>query len=436
MERKNISIRTYKRKAQIWFGTEADSFSYDFVWHLPLQMCLDGEILNLKREGNVKVFLNNQIVSDNQMIIKNGDQIHIEDFTITFFKEKLEIEANAECFETSLLPERQEEEYFEGFPFYKRSPRVVYQRKEEKVEIKAPPRKKEMSKGSLAQLIIPPLCMMALTIAMGVLMKRGPYMYMTAGMTAITLIFSIQRYISEKRTIKQENKDREVMYDEYLLRKRKEIKKLREEEREAIDYQTPTLPMLQDMVLEYSSRIYERSILDDDFLKVNLGYRKGESQIEVSYEDKELDMTKDELIERAKKIPKEFKKVEQIPVEIDLKKAHLGLVGNKRNIHEQLKYMLAQLTFFQSYRELQIVFIHSGAYTEDFQYMRWYPHLRLEFINVIGEIYSEQIRDQILGSIQQILKERKLKQEEEKKAHIFLPHLLFIIDEPKLILNP
>ena len=49
--------------------------------------------------------------------------------------------------------------------------------------------------------------------------------------------------------------------------------------------------------------------------------------------------------------------------------------------------------------------------------MRWYPHLRLEFINVIGEIYSEQIRDQILGSIQQILKERKLKQEEEKKVY-------------------
>ena len=33
MERKNVSIRTYKRKSQIWFGTEADSFSYDFVWN-------------------------------------------------------------------------------------------------------------------------------------------------------------------------------------------------------------------------------------------------------------------------------------------------------------------------------------------------------------------------------------------------------------------
>lgn len=147
MERKNISIRTYKRKAQIWFGTEADSFSYDFVWHLPLQMCLDGEILNLKREGNVKVFLNNQIVSDNQMIIKNGDQIHIEDFTITFFKEKLEIEANAECFETSLLPERQEEEYFEGFPFTNVLQELYIREKRRRWKLKLLRERKRCQKG-------------------------------------------------------------------------------------------------------------------------------------------------------------------------------------------------------------------------------------------------------------------------------------------------
>ena len=165
MERNNISIRTYKRKPQIWFGTEADSFSYDFVWHLPIQMYLDGDILRFKREGNIPIFLNHQVVNEEKISIKNGDQIQIEELSITFFKEKLEVQADTECFETTLLLERQEEEYFEGFPFYKRSPRVVYQRKEERVEIKAPPRKKEMSRGSLAQLIIPPLCMMALTIA-------------------------------------------------------------------------------------------------------------------------------------------------------------------------------------------------------------------------------------------------------------------------------
>ena len=55
----------------------------------------------------------------------------LKSFRLHFFKEKLEVQADTECFETTLLPERQEEEYFEGFPFYKRSPRVVYQRKEE-----------------------------------------------------------------------------------------------------------------------------------------------------------------------------------------------------------------------------------------------------------------------------------------------------------------
>ena len=89
MERKNISIKTYKREPQIWFGTEADSFSYDFVWHLPMQMYLDGDMLSLKREGNIPIFLNHQIVNEEKISIKNGDQIQIEEFMITFFKEKL-----------------------------------------------------------------------------------------------------------------------------------------------------------------------------------------------------------------------------------------------------------------------------------------------------------------------------------------------------------
>ena len=67
MERNNISIRTYKRKPQIWFGTEADSFSYDFVWHLPIQMYLDGDILRFKREGNIPIFLNHQIVNEEKI---------------------------------------------------------------------------------------------------------------------------------------------------------------------------------------------------------------------------------------------------------------------------------------------------------------------------------------------------------------------------------
>lgn len=431
-----IEQRSFQRKQNIWFGIPEDNFAYDLLWELPLQMHLEGANLHIRPEqGAPSVWLNKKEIGQEDYTISEGDTLEAGDISIVFFRDKLEITAPEGSYDTTLLPVRREEMYFDEFPYYKRSPRVAYRLREEMVEIQAPPRKKEMAKGSLAQLIIPPLCMMALTVGMGVFMGRGPYVYMSAGMTAITLIFSIQKYITERRTVRQENKEREDMYGKYLLDRRREIRKLRSEEREAMDYQNPTLSVLQDMVLAYSSRIYERTVTDDDFLKVNIGYRRGESGVQIVFQNKELDLTKDELLLEAKRIPREYEKIEHIPVEIDLKKAHLGLVGSKRNIHEQIKYMLAQLTFFQSYHDLQIVFIHSGAYEEDFKYMRWYPHLRLQFINVIGEICSEQVRDQILGSIQQLLKDRKLKLEEENKASVFLPYLLFVIDEPKLIMN-
>lgn len=58
MEDNQIVVYTYKRKPQIWFGTKEDSFSYDFVWDFPMQMCLDGNNLHIKREGAVRVTLN------------------------------------------------------------------------------------------------------------------------------------------------------------------------------------------------------------------------------------------------------------------------------------------------------------------------------------------------------------------------------------------
>ncbi len=130
-------------------------------------------------------------------------------------------------------------------------------------------------------------------------------------------------------------------------------------------------------------------------------------------------------------------KVERSPYEIDLKKAHLGLVGNKRNIHEQLKYLLAQLNFFQSLqRTADCVYPIAEHIRRTFNICAGITASAIGIYQCdLGGFYSEQIRDHILGVSIRFLKERKLKQEEEKKAHIFLPYLLFIIDEPKLILK-
>lgn len=429
-------MRCYERKENIWIGNQNESFKTDIcIYDLPIQILVSRAEIMIKGGLKEGILLNGKAVSTDKIKIEEGDTLSFEQIAITFFDTYIEVAGEEERIRTNLIPCREKENYFEGFPFYKRSPRVIYKITKEKIEVQNPPQKKELSKGGLAQMIIPPLCMLAFTIAMGVILKRGAYIFMSIGMTIITTIFSVQRFISDTKDIKRENKERELMYGNYLLDVRKRIIKARKEEKKALEYQNPTLPELEHMISRYSSRIYERSLLDDDFLTVNLGYYRGKSKIEVTTQINELEMKKDELTDEAKAIPKDFRKIDHIPVQIDLKRAHLGIVGSKANVHEQIKYLLAQITFFQSYRDLQIILIHNKAYDEEFEYANWYPHLKIHAINVYGKISSEQARDQILGSIQQILKERKMKLDEEKQEAVFSPYYLFIIDEPKLILN-
>ena len=323
-------MNTYLKKEYIWIGNHPD---YDvFLPESPLNMLLKGEQLLIKNLVDGVLLKNGVAVQNDKMLVPEGSTLELCGVKITVFSENLEISGDG--YKTSLLPVRSDAEYFPGFPVYKRSPRVIYRVKEEKIEVKVPPAKKTMAKGSLAQLIIPSLCMLGFTIAMGIFMKRGAYVYMSAGMTCITMIFSIQKFISDKKHVKQENKKREEVYESYLLDMHKKIRRLRKEERLALDYQNPTPGELQDLVLGYSSRIYERSALEDDFLHVNLGFYAGESKIEVTFAEKELTTDKDPLREKAKEIPQKYAKISRIPVSIDLKKAHLGLVGSKANVHK------------------------------------------------------------------------------------------------------
>lgn len=431
----------YERKPEIWIGEEEGS---DI--HIPgigtgILLLADRYVLKLKEEDAGRILLNDEPVTQETGAVSEGDEFKFYTqeselpVILRVFSDSAELESAGNAWTDSLIPIRGQGEHFPGFPYYTRSPRINYHIEDKKIQIEAPPQKKEMDKGGLVQLIVPPLCMMALTIGMGVLMKRGPYVFMSAGMTLITLIFSVQKFFSDRKERKAENEKREKLYKDYLLRSRKRIRRERAEEKKAMEYQSPALPAIAEMIEQYSSRIYERSALEDDFLTVNLGYYEGRSKIEVSFGGKELEMKKDELAEEAEELVKEFGKIEGVPVTADLKRSHLGLVGSRENVHEQLKYLMAQITFFQSYHDVQVIHIHNRKYRKEFDYMRWYPHLRIRQINVIGNISDEQARDQILGSIQQILKERKLKLEEERQETVFLPHLLFIIDEPKLVMN-
>lgn len=425
-------VRVFQRKEKLWIRESAGDIN---IKGLETEILVNEQNVYWRDKRKVRVYLNGIRIKEPGFEIHDGDILLLNQCKLVFFKNAIEVEATNEVYTSELPSAIAKTGQFDGFPYYKRSPRVIHRRKAEKIEVLKPPTANTMSKGSLVQMILPPLAMMAMTITVSIVMKRGAYILMSAAGTILTTAFSIQRFFSERRELQNKNARRVHVYEQYLINLRKKIRRLRVEEKETLAYMSPSVEELEQMVAQYDSRIYERTMMDEDFLEVTMGFRRGVSDIEVSYKANELELEKEELNEEAKQIEKDFTEIDQIPVTINLKKAHLGLVGSSANIHEQIKYIIAQSTFFQSYHDLEIIFLHGEAFQEDFSYMRWYPHLHMESINIIAEINNERVRDQVLGSVLEILKSRKLRMEENKDSTTFAPHLLFVIDEPKLIIN-
>lgn len=328
---------------------------------------------------------------------------------------------------------RQKDIPFEGFPFFVRSPRIMRVTTPETITIQAPPCKESMSKNSLLQIIMPPLVMIAVSVFMGVYMRRGLFVIGSICMSGVTVIFSIYRFFSERRELKEKNTKRINSYTDYLIRLRKYIRIKRKNELETMRYRFPDVNKLYQMATEYDCRMYENSIEDEDFMLVTLGSYTGESCIRVECKSDGFETEPDELMNDAKELCDDFAHIDGIPVTVSLCNENLGIVGNKENVHNEIKYLISQLCFFNSYHDMQIVFICDDADKKEFSYLRWYPHMRIQSINAVAFIHNARIRDQILGTVMQIIKERQLRHDESNKGIRFSPQILFIIDAPETI---
>ncbi len=122
------------------------------------------------------------------------------------------------------------------------------------------------------------------------------------------------------------------------------------------------------------------------------------------------------------------------PRVVDLKKAHLGIVGEKEVLHRQIRIMAARLAFSHSYHDLRMIVIYDKRYEEEFRWMRWLRHVRIPVLNIFGLVSDERSRDLVLGSMGQVLKERAERAGEGKKNR-YLPHYLFLIEEPSWVMD-
>lgn len=433
-----ITKRIYRRRQAVTIAGQNADIVID---RFPYRMWLEGNQIYIERAflTRGRIYHNEQELLLNQwncvIRFEEGDSISFEEGCLTIYSEELILETEEGKYETSLLENEPDRLPFEGFPKYKRSPRLIMQIPSESIDIKLPPVRKKMDKKSLIQIIVVPFIMLCVTIGISILMKRGLFVVVSIISTVMSIIMSITKFVKDKKECREHEKKRQELYDEYLLSVRQKICHALGAEKAAVSYNNPTVREIEKLIHEYSSRIYERSSSDEDFLKVAVGTADEPTSVPITMKSNELEMETDPLEKEAREIYVRAQIVKGKPVRVDLKQAHLGLVGEKNVIHEQLKLIVAQLAFFHSYHDLEIITIFQDKYDREFKWMNWYPHLRIHSINAYGCINNERMRDHVIGSMYRIIKDRKLRKEENRKESRFLPHYLFIIDEPKLIMD-
>lgn len=410
-----------------------------------IQLPLPGTLLLRKQNGleeaqvsaDIPFFLNGDLC-EGSVSLQEGDELFLDGTLLRYTEDLVYIWTDKEVTAKLLqipLPVEADAEEEEGF---RRSPRIIYREPAQKITIAKPPAPINRNNQSLVRLIIPPLATLALMAVVYMVRPMGIYIIMMVGMSAVTITMSVTNYFSQKKKEKQDKAKRVEQYEGYLENKTMEIHEALQEQFQALQYHYPSFETINEMVHARDRRLYEKTALHHDFLAYRLGLGNQETSFPLEYNEDEFSRDTDELFEKARRLKETFSTVKQVPIVSDLMHGPLAYIGQRQLVMNQLHFMIMQLSAFHSYHDLQFIVAFREEELMDWEWMRWLPHSQIGALNVRGFLYHQRSRDQILTSFYQVIKERKLLQQQNTRKNediLFTPHYVFIITEMDLIMD-
>ena len=382
-------------------------------------------------------YRNNHLEQMDQQLIGFGDELSLGAVTIKLFPDEVWVLGPAQVGRQLTLREPSRYVFYEDYPDYHRSPRIIYRGSEDKILINPPGQEPAKPSDELLKLIVPPLTMVGVTVLITLVQPRGIYILATVGMSITTMIFSIRGFIKNRKKYKADKKERIDLYRLYLKDKVMELTRLEREQKEGMHYHFPTILELTDLVESYNHRIYEKTPLHFDFLYYRLGLGKIPTSYDLKYGQQERSGKKDALEEEGYALYSRHKKIPDMPIPANLSHGPVGYIGPRNLVLEQLQLLVMQLATFHSYHDVQFITILPEEEKEQWSWMRWLPHAKLQELNVRGFVYNQRTRDQVLNSLNQILKLRRSQKEEasHKESTLFHPHYVVLVTDEKLILD-
>lgn len=379
-------------------------------------------------------FVNDFPVHNNTKNIFNGDIIFIMGLEIVMLKDSIYINnpnnnvtLNSNIFKMSStknleLKNKTNDLYIDDnkyIDYYSRSPRIIPPIITEHITIDQPPELTDSQKR-------PMLLALGSSLAMGLLMLTSLTstiqgissgtasfgeiflgIFTTVAMLLAMVVIPIWEIKWDENSKKKYEQKRQKRYKQYLSKKNANINKIKNKQREILYQNYLSDTECAKIIIENSPRLWERKIVDDDFLSIRLGIGKFPSQIDITYPQEKFAMEDDNLIDSLNTIINNAKFIDDSPVILSLVKNNVSTIISKDDDFSWrfMRNIIMQLITFHSYEDLKLVFLLNPNTSKEWQYVKLLPHVwdnskQIRFfadnyddINEISRYLLEELKD-------------------------------------------
>lgn len=272
--------------------------------------------------------------------------------------------------------DRTEQNSHLDYPQMSRTTRAHIALPSESVDIQDPPAKAETPPQRLIITLLPVLLMVGLMLLLRGSSGAGSMLFsvFSIGIGGVT---SVLTFFQGKKETKKKNTDRVESYTAYIARQREKIEKLRVEELKARNevYFSPARELA--LVRDFSPDLFDRTVTDQDFLDLRIGYGRQRSLQPVKVNRRESINVLDELFHEPDKLMEEFNYVDNAPVVIRLREKNaIGFLGSKDSLRDAMNYVTLDLITRQFYENLHLYMLCEDHFDLQLNAYRFLPHLQ------------------------------------------------------------
>lgn len=277
-------------------------------------------------------------------------------------------------------------ELYDEVDYFFHKPRIKNILTTNKVEIDAPPAEDKVDNMPAILTIGSSLTMSASSLMMGYSVIYGmsngtrtladslPQIVMCVAMIIGSLIMPRITAAYQKNQKKKREVLRQKKYGEYLTNKEKEINGIIKKQISLLNRNFPNATDCANIIVNKDERLWERQIVDDDFLEISVGVGNSDADIEIQAPEKHFTLEEDNLREMVYKVVNRSRTLSNVPIVYSLVKNRISALIIDNSIKE--KYMsniLLQLIALHSAADLKMVFLLNNE--NSYNYAKYFPHI-------------------------------------------------------------